>query len=221
MKVLLRLRGLTTRQHQDLLLATDECGALWPAVEYKGSTHDKDGHNIDLKIESERGVQDDGYTQTIVVTREETFDKLCDTLHVFPQMETRYTQYQLGTILEEVGKINSLTKEVLTRFPDLDSDPDRTGLEVMAIDKMGAITTICHGIKAMGDFDQWTRLSRIHDAIQTAYQIATDWSHDLPTPGSVEKGSATWVNSMGVGDIRTQMEATLRTLDKMRETEIP
>jgi hypothetical protein len=218
MKVLLRLRGLSRAQHQNLLLATDECGILWPAIEYKGSSHDKEGHNIDLKVETERDMFARGVDR--IPEHRDVVDKLWDLLGIFPE-EQSSAAFQLSAILPEVEKINSLAKEVLNRFPDLDSDPDRTGCEVMAIDKMGSITTICQGIQAMAEFDRWTRLARIHDAVQTAYQVATEWSHNLPTPGSVEKGSPSWINSMGVADIRTDMEKILRTLGGMKETEIP
>jgi len=83
MKVLLRLRGLDRKQHQNMLLATDEAGLLYPSVEYKGSTHDKDGHNLDLKIETERDLFARG-SDKIPVLRD-VVDKLWDVLDIFPR----------------------------------------------------------------------------------------------------------------------------------------
>ncbi len=79
--VLLRLKGLTSAQHRDLLLATDECGDLWQRVRYKSSSHDKGGHNIDLKIETERSLQKSTGSPVL----RDVPDKLWDILGIFPE----------------------------------------------------------------------------------------------------------------------------------------
>ena len=98
MKVLLRLRGLDRQQHQNLLLATDECGLLWPDVEYKGSTHDKEGHNIDLKLETERDLFARG-SDRIPVHRD-VVDRLWDLLGILPPSR----QLQVRSEMEEITR---------------------------------------------------------------------------------------------------------------------
>jgi len=80
MKVLFRFKGLTAYQHRDLLLATDECGSLWPAIEYKSSTHDKEGYTVDLAIEQFLVDTPAGTDRT----NREAVDKLWDILGIFP-----------------------------------------------------------------------------------------------------------------------------------------
>ena len=105
MKVLLRLRGLDRIQHQNLLLATDEDGELYPFVEYKASTFDKNAHNVDLKIETERDLF--AFSVDKIPMRREVVDKLWDLLGVFPQS----AGLSADSIFELVNQITALCEE--------------------------------------------------------------------------------------------------------------
>ncbi len=119
----LRIKGLSTAQFRDVLLMTDEDGALYPAVQFVASGREGREYVVDLKIAEFR----EGLSGTKQRIPRDPLDKLLDMLNAWPRKTADIPQEivdlvgvvihnstaMIGTIAEtEVGR-QDLRKQLL------------------------------------------------------------------------------------------------------------
>ncbi len=136
MEVHLRIKGVPSTQHRNILLATDEAGSLWPDVQYKSSAaEDRSHQTIDLRI--------DEYTPPNVPgiyhekTNREPIDKLWDILGIFPRRVAEFTEKERHNLRDACAVIRARAIEAA------EGDPEGRG-------------TLCNTIHSMVDLIETT-----------------------------------------------------------------